>query len=203
MKRMTPVLLLCVGYLAGLATIPHVTVVAQDQNMQGQGAQPAAPQAVDGKGMYFSSEYIKKMFPTADKNGKLPSSTISNHLAWDPSYRFTIMRRQHYGQPQKDPRSGEMILYSDAEMHENKTQIYIMVGGVGAVELGGKPEKEPPGPYYDGQHDAPILEGAMSYRVKPGDVFVIPPRTWHRAVPDPGETLTYEMCHIETPRLMP
>ena len=72
--------------------------------------------------------------------------------------------------------------------------------------LGGTPAKETPPPHYDGQAwPAPVnsLEGGTSYRVKAGDVVIIPPRTWHLALPDPGQTLTYEMCHVETPRLIP
>ena len=75
------------GYVLGLAPMQIPSVRAQAQ------AAPAAPRAVDGKGLYFSSEQIKKMFPPADKTGNLPPSTISNHLAWDPFYRFTVMRR--------------------------------------------------------------------------------------------------------------
>ena len=39
--------------------------------------------------------------------------------------------------------------------------------------------------------------------VKADDDIVIPPHTWHQALPDPGQTLTYGMCHIETRNLIP
>ena len=52
-------------------------------------------------------------------------------------------------------------------------------------------------------HSGGPLTGATNYRVKPGDFAVIPPYTWHQALPDPGQTLTYSMCHIETRNLIP
>ena len=185
-------------FLAGLMLSPRVMVVEASAQ-----AQPAAPRAIDGKGMFFSSEDIQRMFPPADKAGNLPPMKISNHLAWDPFYRFTVMRRQYFEPAQKNEASGEMLHYAGSEMHENKTQIYILSGGTGAVVLGGKPAKERPGPIVDGQHSGGMLAGGTSYRVKRGDWIVIPPMTWHLAQPDPGQTLTYGMCHIETRRLMP
>ena len=186
-------------FVAGLALSPRGIVV--EAAVQ---AQPAAPRAVvDGKGMFFSSEDIQKMFPPADKNGNLPPTNISNHLAWDPSYRFTVMRRQYFEPARKSEATGEMLHYAGSEMHENKTQIYVMSGGTGTVVLGGRPGKERPGPIVDGQHSGGLLTGGTSYRVKRGDWIVIPPMTWHLAQPDSGQTLTYGMCHIETRRLMP
>ena len=49
--------------------------------------------------MFYSAEQIKKMFPPADKTGTLPPATASIHLAWDPFYRFTVMRRPYYDPP--------------------------------------------------------------------------------------------------------
>jgi mannose-6-phosphate isomerase-like protein (cupin superfamily) len=91
--------------------------------------------------------------------------------------------------------------YAGSEMHENKTQIYMMMGGTGEVALGGKPAMDHETP--DGQHSGGPLAGATNYRVKPGDFVIIPPYTWHQALPDPGQTLEYSMCHIETRNLIP
>jgi mannose-6-phosphate isomerase-like protein (cupin superfamily) len=196
MKRTTSVLFLgvAIGYFGAYVTRPHVTLFAQATELP-------APRAVDGKGMYFSSDFIKKAFPPA-RNGVLPPSTVSNHLAWDPFYRFTVMRREHHGTPRKHA-SGEMLPYAGSEMHENKTQIYILYDGSGEVVLGGKPKAERPGPIVDGQHGGGELVGGTPYRVTAGDWLVIPPYTWHIARPDPGQTLSYGMCHIETRRLRP
>jgi mannose-6-phosphate isomerase-like protein (cupin superfamily) len=204
MKRLIPVGLLVVGYLAGYATSQRTMVLAQGQGGQAQQApQPPPPQA-DGKTVVFSKEQIEKMFPPADQKGDVPPLSVSTHLAWDPMYRFTEMRRAYFDPPRKSETTGEMIRYPDAEMHENKTQIYIVWRGTATMVLGGKPEKERPGPYYDGQHGgASKIIGGTSHKVKPGDVVVIPPRTWHLAQVDPGQTFSYHMCHIETPRLIP
>lgn len=200
MKRMIPVALFGAAcFLAGYMFHPHGSVAAQSQTAQ---APAPAVRAVNGKGMYFSIDDIRKKFPPADSHGDFASGDpgTPNHLAWAPEYRFTLMRRQYFDPPRKDA-TGEMEHYAGSEMHENKTQIYILVGGTGQVALGGKPATDRLSP--DGQHAGGPLTGATNYRVKPGDFAVIPPYTWHQALPDPGQTLTYSMCHIETRNLIP
>ena len=86
-------------------------------------------------------------------------------------------------------------------MHENKTQIYIMVDGSGVLALGGEPERSRAAA--DGQHSGGPLKGATMQRVQPGDWVVIPPYTWHQAQPDKGQTMVYSMCHVETRNTMP
>ena len=210
MKRMIPVALFgAVCFLGGYMFSPRARVAAQGQAAQGQAAQaplaapgPAATRVVNGKGMYYSIDDIKKRFPPADAHGDFaPGDTgAAAHLAWTPEYRFTLMRRQYFDPPRKDA-TGEMEHFVGSEMHENKTQIYIMVSGAGQVALGGKPAMDRQSP--DGQHTGGALTGATNYRVKAGDFIVIPPYTWHQALPDPGQTLTYAMCHIETRNLIP
>jgi mannose-6-phosphate isomerase-like protein (cupin superfamily) len=200
MKRLIPVVLTGAAcFLAGYMFNPHGNVAAQGQTAQ---APAPAVRAVNGKGMYFSIDDIRKKFPPADAHGDFAPGDpgTPNHLAWAPEYRFTLMRRQYFDPPRKDA-TGEMEHYAGSEMHENKTQIYILVGGTGQVALGGKPATDRPSP--DGQHAGGPLTGATNHRVKPGDFVVIPPYTWHQALPDPGQTLTYSMCHIETRNLIP
>ena len=204
MKRLVPFMLVgAVCYFAGYATSSSGVVAAQAGGGRGQAAtpEPKAPKSVDGKATVFTKEQIEKMFPPADKAGNLAPLTASTHLGWDPFYRFTEMRRVYYDPARKDPVTGEMINYPGAEMHENKTQIYAIHQGVGAVVLGGKPGKDHVGA--DGQHSGGSLQGGTTQRVKAGDFLVIPPRTWHQVQPDPGQTLAYGMCHIETRRMMP
>jgi mannose-6-phosphate isomerase-like protein (cupin superfamily) len=211
MKRMIPVALFgVVCFLAGYMFSPRARVAAQGQAAQGPAAPaplaapgPPSTRVVNGKGMYYSIDEIKKRFPPADAHGDFPSGDqgAANHLAWAPEYRFTLMRRQYSDPPRKNPNTGEMEHYVGSEMHENKTQIYIMVSGAGQVALGGKPSMDRQSP--DGQHSGGALTGATNYRVKAGDFIVIPPYTWHQALPDPGQTLTYAMCHIETRNLIP
>ena len=201
MTRIT-VPLLCAGcFVAGLAVSPHLRVSAQE------GASASAPTAIDGKGLFFSSEDLKKRFPMADKTGKFSNdpdqatAKTNNQLAWEPTYRFTYQRRQYFDPAQKNDVSGEMLNWAGSEMHENKTQIYAIHQGTGAVVLGGKPGKDHVGA--DGQHSGGSLQGGTTYKVKAGDFIVIPPRTWHQVQPDRGQTIAYGMCHIETRRMMP
>ena len=206
MKRVIPVALFgVVCFLAGYMFSPRARVAAQGPAAQAPVATPGPPstRVVNGKGMYFPIDEIKKRFPPADAHGDFPPGDQGalNHLAWTPEYRFTLMRRQYSDPPRKNPNTGEMEHYVGSEMHENKTQIYMMVSGAGQVALGGKPAMDRQSP--DGQHTGGPLTGATDYRVKAGDFIVIPPYTWHQALPDPGQTLTYGMCHIETRNLIP
>jgi len=206
MKRMISAALFgAVCFLAGYAFSPHAGVAAQGQAAQAPLATPGPPatRVVNGQGMYYSIDEIKKKFPPADAHGDFPQGDqgAANHLAWAPEYRFTLMRRQYFDPPRKNANTGEMEHYVGSEMHENKTQIYVMVSGAGQVALGGKPAMDRQSP--DGQHAGGALTGATNYRVKGGDFVVIPPYTWHQALPDPGQTLTYGMCHIETRNLIP
>ena len=193
MKRLIPVGLVLAGFLAGLAMNPITNVMAQRGPGRGGPSGPMVPlmtagdngfpppRIVDGKATFFSKEDIEKMFPPAGPDGKLPPDTVSNQLGWDPVFRFTEMRRL--------PGAG-------AETHPNMTQIYIAWRGTGRLDLGGKPEVDAPG-----QRNK--LVGATSYRMKPGDLAVIPPNTWHQIVADPGQTFSYHMCHIRTERFIP
>jgi mannose-6-phosphate isomerase-like protein (cupin superfamily) len=97
--------------------------------------------------------------------------------------------------------SGQVSHWDDAEMHEDKTQIYIMVAGTGTLALGGTAQNIRDTP--EGQHSGQPLVGATLQKVKPGDWIVIPPMTWHQTQPDPGQTFVYGMCHIETRNTRP
>ena len=169
----------------GCSVSPRLQVAAQGR----PGAPLAAPNspgpmAQDGKGLYFSSEELKKRFPPADKAGNFTAdpdpatAKTQNNLAWEPTYRFTLQRRQYMEPARKNEVSGEMLHWAGSEMHENKTQIYAISNGVGAVVLGGKPGKDQVGA--DGQHAGGSIVGGTTHRVKPGDFLVIPPRTGSR-----------------------
>jgi hypothetical protein len=193
---------LCTGcFLAGMITNQYAAVAAQGQaqaQAQESGIRALRPttRAQHGKALYFPIDDIKKTF-VANQQKELTAT----HLAWDPFYRFTVMTRAYYDPPRLGRVSQTMINWDDAEMHENKTQIYIMVGGAGSLALGGEPDKQRSAP--DGQHSGGPLKGATLQRVNPGDWVVIPPYTWHQAQPDKGETMVYGMCHVETRNTMP
>jgi mannose-6-phosphate isomerase-like protein (cupin superfamily) len=131
MKRsMLAVLFGAVCFLAGLSLKPLATAWAQGK-IQAEDDAKTSPRAVPGKAMYFSAEEIKKKFVDAAPQG-------ATHLAWDPAYRFTVMRRPYY-ETAKKMNSGQVSHWDDAEMHEDKTQIYIIVAGTGTIALGGPP----------------------------------------------------------------
>jgi mannose-6-phosphate isomerase-like protein (cupin superfamily) len=145
---------------------------------------PAGPAAKDGTGMFWSNEDMKKAYG--------PSNEVTmGNFAWTPIYRLSFVQR-----PYRDPAVAE------SEMHEDKTQIYVIISGTGTQILGGKPAKDNVSP--EGQHNSMgPLQGGKSYGIKPGDLILIPPMTWHQTLPDSGQTLTYQMIHIETRTRMP
>lgn len=193
MKRsMVAVLFGVICFLAGLSLKPLVTAWAQGK-IQAEEDAKASPRAVPGKAMYFSSEEIKKRFVDAAPQN-------ATHLAWDPAYRFTVMRRPYY-ETAKKMNSGQVSHWDDAEMHEDKTQIYIIVSGTGSIALGGTAMNIRDTP--EGQHSGQPIVGAKIQKIKPGDWIVIPPMTWHQTQPDPGQTFVYGMAHIETRNTRP
>jgi mannose-6-phosphate isomerase-like protein (cupin superfamily) len=179
-------------FFAGLGLRPLTRAMAQGK-IQTTEDMKSSPRAVPGKGIYISAEEIKKRFVDGPPQG-------ATHLAWDPNYRFTVMTRPYYATAKK-MNSGEVSHWDDAEMHEDKTQIYIMVSGTGTVALGGTATNIKDSP--EGQHSGAPLVGATLYKVKPGDWIVIPPMTWHQTQPDPGQTFVYGMAHIETRNTRP
>ena len=193
MKRLFAVALFGAGcFLAGLAVRPVASVMAQGK-IQAEEDARTATRAVPGKALYISAEEIKARFVDAAPQGPA-------HLMWDPAYRFTVMRRPYY-EPAKKMNSGQVSHWDDAEMHEDKTQIYIIVAGTGTVALGGTAMNIRDTP--EGQHSGQPLVGATLQKVKPGDWIMIPPMTWHQTQPDPGQTFVYGMCHIETRNTRP
>jgi mannose-6-phosphate isomerase-like protein (cupin superfamily) len=193
MKRSILVALFgAICFFAGVAFKPLVNALAQGK-IQADDDARTSPRAVAGKAIYISAEDIKKRFVDAAPQG-------ASHLAWDPAYRFTVMRRPYY-ETAKKMNSGQVSHWDDAEMHEDKTQIYIMVAGTGTIALGGTAQNIRDTP--EGQHSGQPLTGAVLQKVKPGDWVVIPPMTWHQTQPDPGQTFVYGMCHIETRNTRP
>ncbi len=167
--------------------------------------QPAQARLQDGHSFVISRDEVLKNFPPADKSGKVAPTTMSTTLGWDPVYSLVVMRRPYMDPPIKSANTGLMTHWADAEMHEEKAQLYIILSGTGQVTLGGKAPTEHH-PIMNGQHGGGPLEaaqGATAERVKPGDIVVIPPFGWHQAQADPGQTLEYMKVDILQPRLEP
>jgi mannose-6-phosphate isomerase-like protein (cupin superfamily) len=143
------------------------------------------PRAVDGEAQYWSVDDLRKAF------GGMAPSVMMGNFGWTPEYRLALVQRPY-----------SPAATAPSEMHEDKTQIYFVLSGTGTQLLGGKPDKDIVAP--EGQHSSNgPLTGARSYRIKPGDVVLIPPMAWHQTLADPGQTVTYHMVHIETRRRMP
>lgn len=146
---------------------------------------PAGTPAASGEGMYWSGDDLKKAFPASKE------VTMGN-FAWTPIYRLSVVQRPAYADSAK----------AGSEMHEDKTQIYFILSGTGTQVLGGNPEKD--NASADGQHTSEgPLAGGKSFKIKPGDMILIPPKTWHQTLPDAGQTVTYQMVHIETRTRLP
>lgn len=217
-KRLLPVGFLCLafGFLAGYAAAPRTTVAAQAPPAErgGLGPGPVETRIQDGKAYVISIDDLKQKFPPADRTGKIPPSTVSPDLGWDPVFSLALLRSPYLDPAVKSPDTGHMVHWGvfsgdksayDAEMHEQKAQLYIITAGTGQVTLGGTPPVEHK-PIVNGQHRGGplgVAEGATAHRVKAGDIVVIPTSAWHQAQADPGQTLSYVKVDILTPRLMP
>jgi mannose-6-phosphate isomerase-like protein (cupin superfamily) len=139
---------------------------------------------VEGQGLYISGDEMKNVF--GGRADRLDMATMTAM----PAYRLNVVVRP-YIDPAKLATAQKV-----SEYHEDKTQIYVILSGTGTQVLGGKPAVDLPEP--TGDHEGGSIEGGKSYKVKPGDWVIIPPRTWHQTIPDTPAGVTYGMVHIET-----
>lgn len=142
---------------------------------------PGAP-AANGVGLYWSD---------TDQKSALASQTGPQGFkvfAWTPGYRVALRR--------VPPGPGT------PEMHEDKAQLYVVLSGTGTHIMGGKPKTVKD--VGDGNHvSQDPLEGATTYHLKPGDVLVVPPLTWHQTGADGGQPMTYRLIDITQETRMP
>jgi len=194
MNRTMPLALVAVGCLIGYA-LPHPSMSAQAPAAQTPG-QPRQlpiftidgskfPRAVNGKGTIWTAEELRRKYITDPKGPNF------DHIEWAPPYRITMQRRVPL----------QAGATASGELHDDKTQIYIILAGSGTVQLGGKPDVDnSAGP---GEHRGGPLVGTTSHHVKEGDVISIPPLTWHASYADAGQTMNYLMVHIENRQTIP
>ena len=181
MNRFVPVALLCVAsFLAGTAISPPATMAAQ-----GRGGQ-TFPAVVEGRGMHWSADELTK----AHQGASLP-------LPRTPFYRMNINRRLHHDKPQPSDQLKIMSLFDDAEFHTDLTQLYVLVGGSGTIVLGGEVAAANSKETSRGERRGQPVTGGTAYKVKTGDLLLIPPTTWHWSQPDPGG-MTYVNVTIGT-----
>jgi hypothetical protein len=162
------------------------TAVAQSQTAQGKEVPRVALFTIDGS-KYPRAENVKATIWTAEEIKKRyfddPKGPAMDHLEWAPPYRMTIQRR----------RPGDPATLG-GDLHEDKTQIYVIVGGSGMVLIGGQPKSDAStGP---GEHRSQLI-GATPHHVKEGGIISIPPMTWQAAYADPNGSMTFLMFHIE------
>ena len=134
------------------------------------------PQVVEGKGMYWSIDDVKKAL-SAGTPVPLPRTA---------RYLITVQNRlKEKPQP--------------SEVHTNRTQFYVVLDGSGVIVVGGNVPKSTQTSPTDrrGQLGQSIV-GGTPYRVKPGDMLLIPKNTWHIAQPDPGG-LRYVLVNLMEP----
>ena len=122
-------------------------------------------------------------------------NAFRTHFEWTPEYRLTSSTRAALKPGEAPP--------TQAELHTDNTQIYLVTGGSGTVVVEGSvaPDAEylvAPGEYRGG----PITGGRV-VKVKVGDLLSLPPSTWHMAYGDPGVPLQYVIIHIHTRQTIP
>jgi mannose-6-phosphate isomerase-like protein (cupin superfamily) len=135
----------------------------------------ANPPVVEGKGLYWSGEEVKKAL-VAGAAIPLPRT---------PSYFIAAQNRT--GKPQP------------AEAHANRAQFYVVLDGSGTIVVGGEvPNSAQTSPIERRGQPGQSIVGGTPYRVKTGDMLLIPKNTWHSAEPDPGG-LRYVLVNLIEP----
>jgi mannose-6-phosphate isomerase-like protein (cupin superfamily) len=146
------------------------------------GVQPPGPPVENGVGQYWSDGDQRKAL--SDQTGPQGFKVY----AWTPGYRVALRRVP----------DGPGII----EMHEDKMQLYVILSGSGTQVMGGKPKTIKD--VGEGNHTSPDpLEGGKTYHLKPGDMVIIPPLTWHQTGADAGQSMTYRLIDIPQSTRMP
>jgi mannose-6-phosphate isomerase-like protein (cupin superfamily) len=147
---------------------------ASAQNVVPQG--PNSPPVVEGKALFWSIDDVKKALSTG---APIP-------LPRTPTY-FIAAANRTQGKPQAP------------EAHTDRAQFYVVLGGSGIVMVGGDvPNHTQTAPVERrGPAGQPIV-GGTAYRVKTGDMLLIPRNTWHNAQPD-QDGLMYVLVNLIQP----
>ncbi|MGE3513126.1 MAG: hypothetical protein AB7N65_30055 [Vicinamibacterales bacterium] len=187
MKQMTSlvaVAALAVGYAAGAAT-SFSAAAAQTSPAQAAswGKIPLAPD--QGKATYWSGDRMKQVHETlaAKSNGRILSRPFDLvDLPFTRTHYFDVVHRPPLSTP------------PTAEQHEGVTDIYYVIGGSGAVTVGGEIEGRRSVANKFGEYQG-TLRGGQVYKVKAGDVLMVPPNAPHASQGDAGG-LTYMLLKI-------
>jgi uncharacterized RmlC-like cupin family protein len=77
----------------------------------------------------------------------------------------------------------------EAELHENESDVIVVVSGAGTLLIGGTmPGSKPTAP---GEVRAPAVEGGARQKIAAGDILHIPPKVPHQVMLEPGTQITY------------
>jgi mannose-6-phosphate isomerase-like protein (cupin superfamily) len=157
--------------VAAVATLP---LSGSAQNPPSQST--TTPQVVDGKGLYWSIDDVKKALRAGEA---IP-------LPRTPRYWVTVQNRL-----QEKP--------LPSEVHSDRAQFYVVLDGSGTIVVGGDVPNSNQISATDrrGQLGQSIA-GGTPHRVKTGDMLLIPKNTWHAAQPDPGG-LRYVLVNLMEP----
>ena len=90
--------------------------------------------------------------------------------------------------------------YSYAEAHEERTDVYFVIGGGGTLILGGDMVDRVEVPGQPGEWRAPKIQGGQRFKISKGDIVNIPVGTPHQMDFKPGESVTYVMVKIIEPK---
>lgn len=208
MKRLVPLVLLSIGYLAGYASGPRASTAAQTQAAQAQpqGRGQQAPLAHPTKSIYWPVETLKKGHADAvaraaagqtGRGGGAPSPVMVR----TPNLSMSLNHRRHLGKPQLSAQK-IMSMWDDAESHEGNYDFYVIVGGSGTVVVDGPMENSVRinAPNLPGEFRGQPITNGISYKVKEGDWLLIPPDAPHWPQPDPGGMTYLRMVIYTTPR---
>ncbi len=83
-----------------------------------------------------------------------------------------------------------------AELHEVKTDLYVVLQGSGAVLVGGEIPGKTEMRNRPGEWRGAKIAGGKKYPLKPGDMINIPSRTPHQLLLEDGKKITYLIIKI-------
>lgn len=164
-----------IRYVILVTAILALSFSGYAQNAAPQG--PNNPPVVEGKGLYWSIDDVKKAFSTG---APIP-------MPRTPTYFIATQNRTAQGKPQPP------------EAHGNRAQFLIVVDGGGIVMVGGDvPNSTQTSPVERRGQPGQAIVGGTPYRVKTGDMLLIPRNTWHNTQPDSGG-LRYVLVNFMEP----
>jgi len=133
------------------------------------------PPIVEGHALYWSGDDVNKALVKGAPIALPRTST------------FFIAAQNRTGEPQPP------------EAHTNRSQFYVVLDGSGIITVGGDvPSSSSTAPAERRGPAGQSIVGGTRYRVKTGDMLLIPKNTWHSAEPDPGG-LRYVLVNFMEP----